>query len=152
MGIFTRIFGTQMEVDLARRAEKVVERTVFETFQRFASLEEMQSKLQQVKLAKDSLSEEIAREKLDMKHKLGLERMRQEQEAEMAQERLDAQREQIEDEKDLAMATARFEAKEEALKESKEMMDGFQDRQEEMIKMLLKRLPSAEIFANVGNK
>lgn len=149
MGIFTRIFGSQSEVAIARAVERVVEDKLKETIQSFSAVGRLESQVRNLMDEKANLTETIAREKLDMKHKLGLERMRQQSEAEMAQERLEVQREQIEDEKDLAMATARFEAKEEALAESRTMMDGFQDRQEAMIKMLLKRLPSAEIFASI---
>jgi len=149
MGIFTRIFGSQSEVAIARAVERVVEDKLRATIQTFATYDGLKASLQILKLEKASLEETIAREKLDMKHKLGLERMRQEQEAEMAEERLDAQRSQMEDERDLVMAKARFEAKEEALSESREMMSEFQDRQEKMIESLLKALPSAEIFASV---
>ena len=106
------------------------------TFQKFDRLEVMRDQLHSLKREYNTLEEDIDREKLDMKHKLGLERMRQEQEAEMAEEKLDAQRSQMEDERDLVMAKARFEAKEEALSESREMMDDFQDRQEKMIEVI----------------
>ena len=149
MGIFTRWFGSQSEVAIARAVERVVEDKLRATLTSFSNVEGLRNLVDDLKRQKATLSEDIAREKLDMKHKLGLERMRQEQEAEMAQEKLKAERDRLGDERDLVMSKARFEAKEEALKESREMMDAFQDRQEEMIKMLLKRLPSAEIFASV---
>ena len=149
MGIFTKIFGSQIEKDLAANAEKAVEKTVFECFQKFDRLEVMQGQLWELKREKETLSEDIAREKLDLKHKLGLERMRQQQEAEIAKERLQAQREAIGAERDLAVQGARFEAKAEALEESRQMMDAFQDRQEKMIEHLLEALPSAELFKTV---
>jgi len=149
MGIFTRIFGSQSEVAIARAVERVVEDKLRETIHSFSQVDSLQGQLQELKRQRDTLFEDIEREKLDMKHKLGLERMRQEQEHEIANKRLDSLREQIEDEKELATKIARFEAKEEALVESREMMDSFQDRQEKMIESLLKALPSAEIFASV---
>jgi len=147
MGIFTRIFGSASEVAIASAVERVLEDRLRETLLSFGRVDTLEARLRELRREKETLEETITREKLDMKHKLGLERMRQQQEAEMALDKVEALRGMLDDEKDLAMATARFEAKEEALKESKEMMDGFQDRQEDMIKMLLKRLPSAELFA-----
>jgi len=149
MGIFTKIFGTQIEKDLAGAVERVVEDKLRATLQNFGRVDGLQDTIRALQSQKISLSEDIAREKLDLKHKLGLERMRQQQEAEIAKERLQVQREAIGAERDLAVKAARFEAKEEALEESRQMMDAFQDRQEKMIEHLLEALPSAELFKTV---
>lgn len=149
MGIFTRVFGTQMEKDLATRAERIIERNIDATFNRFVDLDKARDQLHILRNEKATLSEDIAREKLDLKHKLGLERMRQQQDAEIAKERLDALREAIGAEKDLAVKAARFEAKEEALTETRAQLVEFQDRQEKMIEHLLEALPTAELFKQV---
>jgi len=150
MGIFTKIFGTQIEKELAQRAEQIIERNITNTFNRFVELDKARDQLHILRNEKATLAEDIAREKLDLKHKIGLERMRQKQEAEIAQERLDTQRKAIGAEKDLAVKAARFEAKEEALKETRVQMNEFQDRQEKMIEHLLEALPTAELFKTVG--
>jgi len=149
MGIFTKLFGSKIEKDLAEGAEASVNRTIRETFARFADVEGMNDQLQVLKQQKATLSEDIAREKLELRHKLGLERMRQAQEAEIASERLEAQKEAIETERDLAIQAARFEAKKEAMEETREAMKEFQDRQETMIQSLLEALPTAEIFKKI---
>ena len=150
MGVFTRIFGSASEGAIANAVERVLEDKLYDTIRTFTNLDTANERLRSINTQYKVLEETIAREKLDMKHKLGLERMRQEQEAEIAKERLEAQKDAIEAEKDLAVQAARFEAKAEALTETRETMKEFQETQKEMIESLLKALPSAEIFAKVG--
>lgn len=70
----------------------------------------------------DNLNEELAteratieRDRLGVEHKLGLEKVRQQQDAELAQKELDAARAQINMERDLAIKEARLPAAVEAL-------------------------------------
>jgi len=150
MGIFTKIFGSASEVAIASAVERVLEDKLRDTIRDFANVGNLTEVIHTLKQQRAMLADEIAREKLDLKHKLGLERMRQEQDAEIAKERLQAQREAIEGERDLAVQAARFEAKAEALEETQEQLSKFTDRQEKMIESLLGALPTAELFKTVG--
>ena len=153
MGIFTKLFGSQIEVDVQNTVERVMNQKLNETMTAFGTIDELTAQkaklgdeLYGMRREKETLADDMAREELAVKHKLGLERMRQEQEAEMAAKELDAQRARISADRDLAVKSAKLEAKTEATEEARAMMNEFQDRQEKMIDSLLKALPSAEIL------
>ncbi len=148
MGIFTKFFGSTSEVAIAGAVERVLDAKLRDTIKTFTDLDAAKTQLSVIEERYTLMEIEIAREKLDLKHKLGLERQRQEQEAEIAKERLESQREAIEAEKDLAVQSARFEAKAEALEETRASVTKMMDRQESMIESLLGALPTAELFVS----
>ncbi len=150
MGFFT---GWLRQRDAVAAIEEVIDRKMRETVSALNSIDGLaqekivvESELSELRREHKHLSEDIERERLDVKYKLGLEKMRQEQEARIAQERLQNQRDQIEAEKSVAVREARLTAKEEATEEARVQMREFQDRQERMIGQLLDALPSAKII------
>ncbi len=93
--------------------------------------------------------DDIERERQEIEFDLGLEKRRQAQDHDFAQEELGGQRKSLEAEKDLAVRSARIEAREEALKVAAEQNTEFLDRQEKMIETLVAALPKAEILAKL---
>ena len=97
----------------------------------------------------ESARQDVEYERHEIEFKLGLEKRRQEQDAEFAQESLDHQRGQLDSEKEVAVRLARVEAREEALKETAEQQQMFLDKQAELIETLTDALPKAEILARL---
>ena len=93
--------------------------------------------------------DEIDRERDEIEFNLGLEKRRQQQDADFAHEGLEHQRLQLDSEKEVAVRLARLEAREEALKETAEQQQMFLDKQAELIETLTDALPKAEILARL---
>ena len=149
MNFFSRFFKSQAEVAAERAVEDILSRQLKESISAIENVANLTQRVVRLTTEKDELETSISRRELDMKHKLGLERLRQEGEATLATDKLDALREQIEGERDLAVQAARFEAKSEAADEAREAMEEFRTSQDELIGRLLKALPSAEFMVTV---
>lgn len=152
--------------DVTHAVETILDQKLRETVTSLGTLDaltaetaRLSASVTALKREKQTLTADIDRERIDMKDKaerdetemkfkLGLERMRQEQDAELAKTDLQAQRLRIAADQKLAVETARLQAKTEAAEEAREQMADFQERQEKMIDSLLKALPTAELFLN----
>ncbi len=150
---FTRLFQNDNYAQAVSAVEEVVDRKLRETVSVLNSVDGLvqekmvlESELDQLRRDSANLSSDIARERTDVSFKLGLEKLRQQQDAQIAQQQLQHQRDQIEAEKAVAIREARLAAKEEATEEARQQMRAFQDRQERMIGQLLEALPSAKII------
>lgn len=156
MGLFTKLFGTQIELDIASSIERVMEGKLREAFAAIGSVEELASQkakltseLHRLQREKETLSEDMTREKLTMEHKLGLERRRQEQDAGLAAAAIDAERVHLKSVMEIGIREAKVEAREEALKETRELMGEQIEGLTGLVDTLTKALPSAEIIAKV---
>lgn len=99
----------------------------------------LNEQIEKLKLERDRKQEEFDRREREIEHKVGLERLRQEQERELARRE--------------ASADAREENQKQAEKSFDERMKFFRDElddQKELLHKVLERLPSAEIFAEIG--
>lgn len=154
MGVFS---GWWRQRDVMNAVEQIIDTKLRESVTALMTVDELVERRTELELEVHRLGEEkadlqssIERERLDIQHKLGLEKMRQQQDAEIAQERLTALREDVEREKEIAIREARLVAKEEAIGEARQQMREFLDRQESMIGQLLQAVPKAEIFHRQG--
>lgn len=159
-GWFRRGSGDRYAKGLEDALDSMLDRKVAEwrdDLQAFKDVDTLRAQRNKLVDQVDSLAVEIEkarkdveREREEIEFDLGLEKRRQEQDHSFAQEELENQRKSFEAEKDLAVRGARIEAREEALKVAAEQNTEFLDRQEEMIKTLVKALPKAEILAKLS--
>lgn len=101
----------------------------------------LNEEIEKLKLERDRKQEEFDRREREIEHKVGLERKRQDQERELARRE--------------AKADAREENQKQAEKAVDERMKFFRDElddQKELLMKVLERLPSAEIFAEIGGQ
>ena len=154
MGIFS---GFWRQRDVLRAVESVLDSRLRETVTSLQSLDELVDQkaelleeLDNIRRAHDGLAADIAIERRDIEHKLGLESLRQKQEAEMAALELASQKKLMAEEKRVAIDQARLEAKIEATEEARRQMAEFQNRQERMIGQLMDALPKATHFHRTG--
>jgi len=151
----TKAFNARLEDSVRVTVEAVLNRVLSDTqttlgkirssFDVEAQIAKLREALETLKIEKDRKDEDFARKEREIEHKVGLEQKRQEFEISQAkreatvtirEENLKAERERFE-------AQMKF-YEEQAEKRAKAL--------EEIIKPLLKALPSAEIIATVGNK
>lgn len=103
----------------------------------------LQEEIETMKIEKAGMVEQHQREKREIEHKVGLHKMRQVQEIELAKREATVKAEE-----------GNLEQKEEAFTERmeffKEQLDTQVDYLQDMMKDILKRLPSAEIIARIG--
>lgn len=164
MHMFTRFFRSKIEVDVENAVAKVVERKLGETLDAFRGVEKLtqeraslRDQLAGLKNEKAHIAEEmererekVKRERLDIDHKLGLDKMRIEQEADLSQRSLDAEREQMKAANEVAVQSAILKAQSEAAEEARNQMKELMDRQEEMIGKLLDAQPDHRIREKRG--
>lgn len=151
-GIFKH--NTAIEGAVKEAIEKVLREHANATTEEIAAL----GTIRQLRSTKERLEEEIAELKRQKKedereitHKLGLARLRQEAEAELAEEKLEAREEQMEREQEVAVKEARVAAKEEAMKRADELLGQQVERMERLVDTLVSALPKAEMIARMGN-
>lgn len=113
--------------------------------------------IRQLRAQKERLENEIAELKLqhrqeerEIEHKVGLAKLRQEAEAEIAYEKLEAREEQLEAEKEVAVKEARVAAREEAMARAEELQGEHLARMEKMVGVLVAALPKAEMLVEMS--
>ncbi len=174
MGLFHKLFGSQIETDVGRAVERVMHQKLHETLTAFSSLDELteakgrlQEEVAGLRRAKTTLAADVAderkkmeealgdmaattaRDKLNVEHALGLERMRMEQEQKVAEQELRNQRTLLEAEKGIGIREAKVEAKEEATKEARDLMDKQIAGLTGLVDTLTEALPSAKIITRI---
>jgi hypothetical protein len=98
------------------------------------------------------LKEKQTREEREIEHKIGLHRLRQEEEERLAKERLAAREKQLKEEAKVLAREGKVEAREEAMKRADELLGEQVARMERLVETLVKMLPSAEIYTEVSKK
>jgi DNA-binding protein YbaB len=171
MHIFTRFFRSKIEVDVENAVARVVERKLEEVIGAFENVDvltaersdadarrlDLESQIAGLEREAATLQEDMAveraqgaRDKLDVDHKLGLDKIRIEADGERAAKDLAAERRNMQAEQKVAVQSATLEAKTEAAKEAREQMKALMDRQENMIEKLLEAQPDHRIREKRG--
>lgn len=113
-------------------------------------IKQLKERLEKTKIEKDRQDEEHARKIREVEHKVGLEKRRQEAEAEQAKKDIElAKREAVIGVREENLAAER-KAFEDRMREYEKHADARLKDLQEIIKPLLKALPSAEIIARLG--
>jgi hypothetical protein len=151
--------------DLFRRETTKIEKAVESAIERVlkehanATTEEIAAlgTIRKLRAERDRLTEDIAElnrkkreDEREIQHKLGLAKLRQEAEAELAEKKLGAREQQLEKEQAVAVKEARVAAKEEAMKRADELLGQQVERMEKLVDTLVAALPKAEMIANYG--
>ncbi len=171
MHIFTRFFRSKIEVDVENAVARVVEKKLEEVIGAFENVDvltaersdadarrlDLESQIAGLERDAATLQEDMAveraqgvRDKLDVDHKLGLDKIRIEADGERAQKDLAAERRQMQAEQKVAVQSAELAAKKEAAEEARDQMRSLMDRQEKMIEKLLEAQPDHRIREKRG--
>jgi len=152
-GLFREKSVTEVAVeDAVRRVLKEYSEATTEEIAALGTIRKLRNE-------KEKLTEQISDLKLEnrqtereINHKLGLAKLRQEAEAELADGRLDAREEQMDKMRDVAVGEAKIAAREEAMKKADELLGEQVKRMERMVDTLVKALPSAEMVIAIGGE
>lgn len=113
--------------------------------------------IRKLRTERDKLTDSIAELELkhaqsdrEIEHKLGLARIRQEAESDIAEQKLEAREEQMVAMQAVAVGEAKVAAKEEAMKKADELLGAQVERMERLVDTLVKALPTAELVSTVA--
>ncbi len=169
--LFTKFFRSKIEVDVENAVARVVEKKLEEVIGAFENVDnltaersdadkrrlDLESQIAGLEREAATLQEDMAveraqgaRDKLDVDHKLGLDKIRIESDEKRSQKDLAAERRQMQAEQKVAVQSAELEAKKEAAEEAREQMKSLMDRQENMIEKLLDAQPDHRIKEKRG--
>lgn len=153
-----RLFKTrndELEEIIEKVVRAVIEDTtahaglVLENVKTIAELEKMKTSLQK---EVDRLKETTAAKNREIEHKLGLAKMRMDQEQELRESMHKHQQEHITAMGDVRINEARIAAREEALKRSDEILGEHLKLLERLVNQLVEALPKAKISARISER
>jgi hypothetical protein len=151
LGLFKRETSKIEEV-VRKAVAEVMEEQAKATAREIGSL----SSIQRLRAEKEKLETEIAELKTQKKqdareieHKVGLAKIRQEAEAEIADKKLKARETELERTQKVAVQEAKVAAKEEAMKRADELLGQQVARMEKLVDTLVGALPKAEMMMTV---
>ncbi len=146
--MFGRLWRMNSDIEerigqLVSRAVSDTIRSIDESFVGHAKLAELQKQIIKLEIEKDRKDEAFARKEREIEHKIGLERKRQEFEISQAKRETTV----VVREENLKADKERFKAEMDF--QRKHLEDEIKSLRELVVKML-ERLPSAEIYAEIG--
>lgn len=154
MSIF-RTETTKIEAAVEAAIERVLKEHASATTDEITAL----GTIRKLRTERDNLTEDISdlkvrhkQEEREIEHKLGLARLRQEAEAELAEDKMDAREKQMTAMQSVAVGEAKVAAKEEAMAKADELLGAQVERMERLVDTLVKALPTAELVASIGGR
>ena len=144
---------TKLEEAVESAIERVLREHANATTEEIAAL----GTIRQLRTQRDKLTDDIAELKLkqsqaerEIEHKLGLARLRQTAESDIAEAKLEAREKQMEALQEVAVGEAKIAAKEEAMKRADELLGEQVERMERLVDTLVEALPTASLVAEVS--
>lgn len=137
-----------IESDIKRVVESAVVRALEQTrgqINSLSSIEDLKRQISQLEIDRDKKKEEFDRREREVEHKVGLERKRQEFEIEQAKRETTVKVR----EENLAADKDRFKSE---MDFQRKHLEGEIGSLRTLVGQLLERVPSAEIFADIGTK
>lgn len=116
---------------------------VLEKYRDIAKASDLKQQIEALKVEKSSIEERYQRQEREVEHKIGLERKRQEFEVEQAKRETTV----LVREENLSADKERFKAE---MEFQREHLEGEIESLRSLVGQMLKRLPSAEIYAKVS--
>lgn len=144
------MFLSKQDVQIAVR-DALNARAGTEIGKREAEITKLKGEIEDLKLSKDRKEEEFSRREREVEHKIGLERLRQEQEVAAQKREAEQAKKQVE----LTVREANLEAEKirfaDQMNFHQKQMEGQISGLQQLVGQLLERLPSMEIKARISN-